>query len=127
MRLKIDRDADALYLRLDDSPIMESEEGHVLTAWVTLLASLFSHFTGKSASRRVFSFITKSPTPALFRAFGNEAENSALCLVPLAFVSKSVTHAVSTRPVAAHPPAAPAGPPGVPPRPRPPPPPAPRR
>jgi uncharacterized protein YuzE len=26
MRLKIDREADALYLRLDDSPIMESEE-----------------------------------------------------------------------------------------------------
>jgi uncharacterized protein YuzE len=26
MRLKIDREADALYLRLNDSPIMESEE-----------------------------------------------------------------------------------------------------
>jgi len=26
MRLKIDREADALHLRLDDSPIMESEE-----------------------------------------------------------------------------------------------------
>jgi uncharacterized protein YuzE len=26
MRLKVDREADALYLRLDDSPIMESEE-----------------------------------------------------------------------------------------------------
>ena len=26
MRLKIDHEADALYLRLDDSPIMESEE-----------------------------------------------------------------------------------------------------
>jgi len=26
MRLKIDREADALYLRLDDSPILESEE-----------------------------------------------------------------------------------------------------
>jgi uncharacterized protein YuzE len=26
MRLKIDREADALYLRLDDSPIIESEE-----------------------------------------------------------------------------------------------------
>jgi uncharacterized protein YuzE len=26
MRLKIDCEADALYLRLDDSPIMESEE-----------------------------------------------------------------------------------------------------
>lgn len=26
MRLKIDREADALYLRLDDSAIMESEE-----------------------------------------------------------------------------------------------------
>ena len=26
MRLRIDREADALYLRLDDSPIMESED-----------------------------------------------------------------------------------------------------
>ena len=26
MRLKVDRNADALYLRLDDSPIVESEE-----------------------------------------------------------------------------------------------------
>lgn len=26
MRLKVDREADALYLRLDDSPIVESEE-----------------------------------------------------------------------------------------------------
>ena len=26
MRLKVDREADALYLRLDDSPIAESEE-----------------------------------------------------------------------------------------------------
>jgi len=26
MRLKIDREAEALYLRLDDSPILESEE-----------------------------------------------------------------------------------------------------
>jgi uncharacterized protein YuzE len=26
MRLKVDREADALYLRLDDSPILESEE-----------------------------------------------------------------------------------------------------
>ena len=26
MRLKVDRKADALYLRLDDSPILESEE-----------------------------------------------------------------------------------------------------
>jgi uncharacterized protein YuzE len=26
MRLKVDREADALYLRLDDSPITESEE-----------------------------------------------------------------------------------------------------
>ena len=26
MKLKIDREADALYLRLDDSPIVESEE-----------------------------------------------------------------------------------------------------
>jgi uncharacterized protein YuzE len=26
MRLRIDREADALYLRLDDSPIVESEE-----------------------------------------------------------------------------------------------------
>ena len=26
MKLKVDREADALYLRLDDSPIVESEE-----------------------------------------------------------------------------------------------------
>jgi uncharacterized protein YuzE len=26
MKLKVDREADALYLRLDDSPIIESEE-----------------------------------------------------------------------------------------------------
>ena len=26
MRLKVDREADALYLRLDDSPIVESQE-----------------------------------------------------------------------------------------------------
>lgn len=26
MKLRVDRDADALYLRLDDSPVVESEE-----------------------------------------------------------------------------------------------------
>jgi hypothetical protein len=37
MRIKVDEKSDALYIRLDESPIVESERSNRVSYWTTML------------------------------------------------------------------------------------------